>query len=88
MNGWGPSDEGFSTRESTIKDAISWARLEMEIASKGKSNEFCDECDEEIPVRRRELIKGCKYCVRCQSKRDFVIKSGYNRRGSKDSQLR
>ena len=27
---------------------------------------WCEECDAEIPEKRRELIKGCKYCVQCQ----------------------
>lgn len=25
MNGWGPSDDGFATREATIADGIEWA---------------------------------------------------------------
>ncbi|AHY25074.1 DksA-like zinc-finger protein [Pectobacterium bacteriophage PM2] len=88
MNGWGPSDEGFATREATINDAIEWARLELELSSKRESNEFCDECGEEIPMARRKASKGCKYCVFCQEKQDKAIFSYYNRRGSKDSQLR
>lgn len=29
MNGWGPSDDGFATKEAVIKDAIEWARLSL-----------------------------------------------------------
>lgn len=90
MNGWGPSDEGFATREATVNDAIDWARLQLEVQSKQESAEFCedDTCGEPIPELRRSLVKGCKYCVHCQSKHDKITMSAYNRRGSKDSQLR
>lgn len=88
MNGWGPSDEGFAARESTINDAVDWARLELELQSKRESEEFCEECDEPIPEARRIAVKGCTHCVACQRKRDSVVKSYVNRRGSKDSQLR
>lgn len=88
MNGWGPSDEGFATREAVIDDAVSWARLELELASKRVSEEFCLDCDDEIPELRREKVKGVKYCVYCQEKHDIMTTSYYNRRGSKDSQLR
>ena len=27
---------------------------------------WCEECDAEIPEKRRELVKGCKLCVQCQ----------------------
>ena len=88
MNGWGPSDEGFATREATINDAIDWARHELKIGQNRVSKLFCIDCDEEIPQKRREYVKGVQYCVACQSKHDIINKSYYNRRGSKDSQLR
>lgn len=31
------------------------------------SAEFCRECDEPIPERRRELIEGVQLCVDCQA---------------------
>lgn len=88
MNGWGPSDEGFATREATISDAVEWARLNLELASRRESAEYCQECDEEIPVARQVLVKGVQYCICCQEKYDKINTSYYNRRGSKDSQLR
>ena len=50
----------------------------------------CEECGEAIPQARREAIKGVRLCIACQSERDKqrTAVSGYNRRGSKDSQLR
>ncbi|QQM13868.1 hypothetical protein CPT_Morttis_131 [Acinetobacter phage Morttis] len=88
MNGWGPNDPVFETNKATIDDAIDWARLELELQSKRESNEFCDDCGDEIPQRRREVVKGVKYCIGCQPAHDAEHKSYYNRRGSKDSQLR
>lgn len=34
--------------------------------SNSESALWCEECDVQIPEKRRELIKGCKYCVHCQ----------------------
>jgi RNA polymerase-binding transcription factor DksA len=50
----------------------------------------CEECGAEIPRARREALRGVRLCVGCQSERDKQTRpfSGYNRRGSKDSQLR
>lgn len=40
--------------------------------------------------RRRKAVPGVNLCIKCQSEQDANDKafSGYNRRGSKDSQLR
>jgi RNA polymerase-binding transcription factor DksA len=55
----------------------------------GDSLEYCEECDEEIPARRREALPGVRTCVACQSGRDKRLQhAAFNRRGSKDSQLR
>lgn len=35
--------------------------------SNEESAVWCEECDAEIPEKRRELIRGCRYCVQCQS---------------------
>ncbi len=54
------------------------------------SLKVCEECDEDIPEARRAAVPGVRRCVSCQSgvdKRSTAF-AGYNRRGSKDSQLR
>lgn len=33
---------------------------------RGESNEFCDECGDEIPEQRRKAVEGCKFCIFCQ----------------------
>ncbi|MFC7551293.1 TraR/DksA C4-type zinc finger protein [Pseudoroseomonas wenyumeiae] len=49
----------------------------------------CLECGEEIPAARRHALLGVKTCVACQSALDSrPVSIGFNRRGSKDSQLK
>jgi phage/conjugal plasmid C-4 type zinc finger TraR family protein len=73
--------------DATIEDAVSRARHEL---PKGESRRDCQECGQPIPQARREAIPGVRLCVACQEQSDKARKasSGYNRRGSKDSQLR
>jgi len=54
-----------------------------------QSAEYRDDCGEPIPDRRRQALPGVRTCVTCQAVRDSQIQHGsFNRRGSKDSQLR
>ena len=73
--------------DATVEDAIKRARSEL---PKGESLSHCEECGKDIPDARREAVPGVRLCVACQSELDAKAKtvSGYNRRGSKDSQLR
>ena len=72
--------------DDTVKDAVALARA---LLPSGPSAEECDNCGEDIPAARRRAIPGVRTCVGCQSVRDLKIThSAFNRRGSKDSQLR
>ena len=73
--------------DATVEDAVKRARSELPV---GESLAHCAECDKAIPEARRKVIPGVRLCVDCQSKidKDLVNRSGFNRRGSKDSQLR
>ena len=72
--------------DDTVSDAVSAARSRLPV---GESEEWCVECGEAIPQKRREALPGVKRCVGCQSGRDGAVRhAGINRRGSKDSQLR
>ena len=73
--------------DATIEDAIKHARDQL---PRGESLEECEECDASIPNARREAVPGVRLCVTCQEELDKTNKksAGYNRRGSKDSQLR
>jgi phage/conjugal plasmid C-4 type zinc finger TraR family protein len=73
--------------DATVEDAIKRARNEL---PQGESLAHCQECGSEIPDARRKAVPGVRLCVACQAEHDKQRKvaSGYNRRGSKDSQLR
>jgi len=73
--------------DATVEDAIKHARDQL---PKGESRTHCAHCEAEIPQARREAVPGVRLCINCQAESDKEAKvgSGYNRRGSKDSQLR
>ena len=73
--------------DATVKDAIKRARSRLPT---GDSLTNCEECDAVIPEARRQAIAGVRLCVNCQAEhdRESAAFSAYNRRGSKDSQLR
>ena len=85
--GWSSDGAVQDQIDATIEDAVQRARSAL---PHGKSLANCEECNAVIPKTRREVIPGVRLCVECQSKHDneLVTLSGYNRRGSKDSQLR
>jgi phage/conjugal plasmid C-4 type zinc finger TraR family protein len=72
--------------DDTVADAVKRARSHL---PSGEAAKYCAECGEEIPKARRQALPGTKTCVACQSVRDAASSAGgFNRRGSKDSQLR
>ena len=72
--------------DDTVKDAVQLARARL---AAGEAHTHCEECGEEIPQKRREALPGARFCIACQSARDTSTAfSAFNRRGSKDSQLR
>lgn len=85
--GWAGDGAVQDQIDATIKDAIARARSK---APQGPGRERCEECDAPIPAARRAAVPGVRLCVACQQAQDDeqATFSGYNRRGSKDSQLR
>lgn len=73
--------------DATIDDAVSSVRRRLPT---GDSLERCEDCDAPIPEARRIAVPGVRLCIACQEARDASEKATalYNRRGSKDSQLR
>jgi phage/conjugal plasmid C-4 type zinc finger TraR family protein len=73
--------------DASVADAVDRVRGNL---PRGESLHHCEECDEPIPEARRQAVPGVRLCVACQELQDKqrTIDSGYNRRGSKDSQLR
>ncbi|BBV70349.1 hypothetical protein STW0522ENT51_13510 [Enterobacter kobei] len=86
-SGWANDDAVNEQINSTIEDAVARARGEI---PRGESLTECEECGEPIPEARQKAIPGVRLCITCQQDKDSknVSHSGYNRRGSKDSQLR
>ena len=84
--GWAHDGAVQEQIDSTIDDAVQRARQQL---PQGPSAEYCQKCDEPIPEGRRLAIVGVQLCIACQTLEDQQTShSGYNRRGSKDSQLR
>lgn len=85
--GWSSDGAVQDQIDATIEDAVQRARSAIPY---GQSLANCEECDAAIPIARRNAVPGVRLCIECQSKHDneLVSQSGYNRRGSKDSQLR
>jgi len=85
--GWAREGAVQEQIDATVKDAIERARSHLPA---GASLETCAQCGEQIPAARRAALPGVRLCVQCQSASDAEQGpvSGYNRRGSKDSQLR
>ena len=73
--------------DASVEDAVQRARSKL---PRGESRKTCEECDAAIPEARRQAVPGVRLCIACQSAQDAEQTgvSGYNRRGSKDSQLR
>lgn len=73
--------------DATVDDAVERARGQI---PSGESLSNCEECDAVIPEGRRNAVAGVRLCIGCQAENDKQAAkfSAYNRRGSKDSQLR
>ena len=85
--GWAGDGAVQDQIDATVKDAIERARGKL---PQGPGRAHCEECEAAIPPARRKAVPGVSLCVVCQEARDREqgSASGYNRRGSKDSQLR
>ncbi len=85
--GWSKDGAVQDQIDASVEDAVNRARSNL---PRGESLRYCEECDATIPEARREAIVGVRMCVNCQAERDKLdqYQGGFNRRGSKDSQLR
>lgn len=86
-SGWANDDAVNEQINSTIEDAVARVRSDL---PQGESLVECEECGEPIPEARRKAMPGVRLCIACQQNKDSknTSHSGYNCRGSKDSQLR
>ena len=86
---------GGWTRDGGVQDQID-ASLADEVKRArsrlpgGTGSTHCEECEAVIPDARRKAIPGVRLCVSCQTEHEQrqTTPTGFNRRGSKDSQLK
>ena len=85
--GWSRDGAVQDQIDASVEDAVELARSQL---PRGDSLLHCEECEVEIPEARRQAVPGVRLCVGCQSEHDErqTGADSFNRRGSKDSQLR
>jgi phage/conjugal plasmid C-4 type zinc finger TraR family protein len=85
--GWSRDGAVQEQIDASVGDAVKLARSRL---PEGKGLTHCQECDAAIPEARRRAIPGVRLCINCQSEleKQQTISIGFNRRGSKDSQLK
>lgn len=85
--GWAGDGAVQAQIDATVQDGILRARSRL---ARGPGLTHCEECGADIPEARRKAVPGVRLCVSCQEAADRAgsATAGYNRRGSKDSQLR
>jgi phage/conjugal plasmid C-4 type zinc finger TraR family protein len=86
-SGWAGDGAVQDQIDATVSDAIRRAQSRL---PQGPALTHCAECGAVIPEARRQAVPGVRLCLACQEAADRSVArfSGYNRRGSKDSQLR
>lgn len=85
--GWAQDGAVQDQIDDTVDEAVQRARSQL---PRGESLRHCQDCDAPIPEARRQALPGVRLCIACQSAadREQALQGGFNRRGSKDSQLR
>jgi len=85
--GWAGDGAVQDQIDATIADAIARARRQLH---HGPGLTHCEECGTPIPQARRRALPSVRLCIHCQedADREHATTTLYNRRASKDSQLR
>ncbi len=85
--GWARDGAVQDQIDASVVDAVKLARSRL---PDGEGLTNCEKCEGVIPVARRKAIPGVRLCVNCQSEleKQQTAFTGFNRRGSKDSQLK
>ena len=87
--GWSRDGAVQDQIDASVDDAVRAARAAA--CPPARARLECEECDAPIPEARRKAVPGVQLCVRVPRGarcRGGEVASGFNRRGSKDSQLR
>ena len=84
--GWAGDGAVQDQIDATVSDAVQRARRQLK---QGPGLTHCEACEASIPEARRKAVPGVRLCVTCQEAEDAEQGTElFNRRGSKDSQLR
>jgi len=85
--GWAQDGSVQEQIDATVESGIQLAKSRL---PEGESLTHCEECEATIPEARRKAMPGVRFCIRCQSELEKKLKTDapFNRRGSKDSQLK
>ncbi len=85
--GWTKDGAVQDQIDASVADAVKHARDQL---SQGLGRSECIDCGLGIPAARRSAVPGAQRCVSCQEIADASSSTAepFNRRGSKDSQLR
>jgi phage/conjugal plasmid C-4 type zinc finger TraR family protein len=85
--GWAGDGAVQDQIDATVKDGVDRAKSRL---PQGPGLTHCADCGTAIPEARRAAVPGVRLCLACQEERDRDAEQFhlYNRRGSKDSQLR
>jgi phage/conjugal plasmid C-4 type zinc finger TraR family protein len=85
--GWSRDGAVQDQIDASVQDAVKLARRRL---PDGEGSADCEACGAAIPDLRRKAIPGVRLCVSCQSalEKQQTTHTGFNRRGSKDSQLK
>jgi phage/conjugal plasmid C-4 type zinc finger TraR family protein len=85
--GWSRDGDVQEQIDASVQDAVEQARRRLPA---GESRRHCEMCEEPILEARRKAIPGVRLCVDCQAEleKQQTSQGLYNRRGSKDSQLK
>ncbi len=86
-SGWARDGAVQEQIDASVNDAVELAKSRL---PSGVSLSHCEECEEPIPEARQKAVPGVRLCISCQVELEKEQKQAslYNRRGSKDSQLR
>jgi phage/conjugal plasmid C-4 type zinc finger TraR family protein len=85
--GWSRDGAVQDQIDASVQDAVKLARSRL---AGGEGLTHCEQCETAIPEARRKAMPGVRLCVACQAENEKrqATPAGYNRRGSKDSQLK
>ncbi|MFV0626147.1 MAG: TraR/DksA C4-type zinc finger protein [Alphaproteobacteria bacterium] len=56
----------IATEQIELNKEFSIRNFRKNLMHHKKSQKFCLECGEEIPLARRNAVAGCEYCIDCQ----------------------